>query len=260
MRVNGAWHPNERMLMETHDVEIASAVKISTAEPIPGMGHITRTSFGTQTSANAVIGATIERIRSQLGAPTAEELAALDGERVTLMCAGSNMLGARAVFARPGTLVNGGAAIIPKGRRTRGYRINAPELLAVTRGYDHTPLAEIYERYSLGAAADVDTSVFAKLPNRGNTCSVAVVATLGVDGRSVPGCLWLCHSYIADEDIVEGMLVVPETSGLVSEYGSVFGKDLASRTAAVLTDALPVPFADAINFDDPEVAYAAIGL
>lgn len=248
--------------MANHDVQIDSAVHTSTPEQTEVHGTTLVRTMTIQTSAvrNTVIDATIARIREEVGTPTAQELEQLDGKRVTLMLAGETMLGARVVVARPGTIFGGGTAILPKGRRKNGYVIDPSKVVALTEGYDPSPLVELYQSHSVGDTAEASTDLFSKLPHRGETCSLAVVVNWEVCGTRAPGCMWLCHSYMADDDIVEGMFVVPSNTGLVSEHGSVYGRQLIDRAAAVLTGAKPVSFSDAINLDSLKDAYEAIGL
>ena len=70
-------------------------------------------------------------------------------------------------------------------------------------------------------------------------------------GDSLPG-VWLLHSYLPGDDIAEGVFVVPDGHGAVTEHGSVYGRDLLRRFAKVgpvnvsIADALRLTYTEAL--------------
>lgn len=87
--------------------------------------------------------------------------------------------------------------------------------------------------------------------------TLAVLTTTDVHGERAPGSVWLLYSYDPENDICDGMLVMPDGTSLESAYGSVYGRDLIAR-GATLTDTKPVPFATAIDFTSTDEVFAAI--
>lgn len=243
--------------MPTHDVTIATGVATSEShDPEMRFSTVTMT---TSRAASAVIDATAHRMR--LGAGNiGETMAELSSRKVTLLVHGSNMMGASVVIARPATLFNEGTAYLPKGARKNGYEIDRDAVIGVVAGYDVDAARELYERYDPGAFTEVTREVLGTLPHdpQAKDCTLAVLSTTVVAGERAPGSVWLLYSYDPENDICDGMLVMPDGTSLESEYGSVYGRDLIDRGAA-LTDTNPVPFATAINFTSTDEVFAAIG-
>jgi hypothetical protein len=159
----------------------------------------------------------------------------LVGKKVTMLLSGKTMFGAALVTVEEATIFaasgRSGCAFgyLPKGKRSRGFGLQPERVLDVVEGYGGRTvlterLAAVQARFPKLVALTVDRLL--DLPERGNDC------TLAVFGRwSLPGCdgtsaaLWLLHSYLREDDIVEGVLYLPAGVG-VSEHGSVYGRDL----------------------------------
>lgn len=113
---------------------------VETAEPrsVPG-ASVTRISVSGQRHAACIVDA-VATAYPRVDDPTAA-LRALDGQKVSVLRRGQNMLGAAMIFTEEGTLFNGGAALLPKGKRRNGRRLNAETVLDVIPGYHHATLA-----------------------------------------------------------------------------------------------------------------------
>ena len=244
--------------MSNHDVTIATGV-VTTHEPRDPDALCSVTTMTSSRAVSVAVDATVHRMRLDAG-DVAATLAELDGRKVTLLLHGTNMMGAPVVVARPATLFNGGEAYLPKGARKNGFRVDPSKVIGVVAGYDTDAAAALYARYDIGDVADVTREVLEALPHdpEARDCTLAVMTTTVVAGDRAPGSVWLLYSYDPENDICDGMLVVPDGSPLQSEYGSIYGRDLIDR-GAVLTGATPVPFATAIEFTTVDEALAAIG-
>lgn len=186
--------------------------------------------------ARAVVVATIDLYLDQHGEVTADQLAALDGQKVTLLRQSETMFGATLIVALEGKLFNDGAALLPKGNTKNGIRIDPSALLDVITGYGH--VAQLEKRVLDVRAkfpqvveltqADLDALPDADTWSNGNgdtpDCTLAVFGTVQMPDGGIPAGVWLIHTYQREDDIVEGVLLVDGRA--TSEHGSIFGRDL----------------------------------
>lgn len=182
---------------------------------------------------------------------------------VTFLRYGRTMLGVPVISLDEGRLYvrDGKIVCLPKGRRTRGYRLEQANILALTGGFNQgDALRAILDGFvrELSDLTELTQDDLAGLPNRGNNCTLAAVGTSPFFGSDVPG-VWLLHSYIAEDDIAEGVFVVADGHGAVTEHGSVYGRDLLRRFAKA--GRVDVPLAEALDytFDQALQAHAVVG-
>jgi hypothetical protein len=243
-------------MSHAHDVALMTSVTTSEAEPTTAGLTVTRIQIAGDPAERAIIDAAVASYPRRM-----IDFATLDGQKVTLLVAGQNMLGAPILLARPCTIRSGGTAYLPKGSRTRGYRLQPERVLDWTAGYDGADvlrqrLDDVRQRFP--QVRPLTKERLQKLPNRGSTCTLAVFGRHQLPG--MPPCLdamWLLHSYINDGDIVEGVLYTRPDAG-ISEHGSIYGSDLL-RVGGEIVDAPTVPLAEALewtNRDHDEVLAA----
>lgn len=167
----------------------------------------------------------------------AEFLAFDEGAQVTVTRFGENMLGGTFIVADEGRLHRAGTVILPKGAKTKGFLIRQAveqgKVLDVVPGYD-TARAKAKvdaELARIPVLSDLTQEDLDALSSRSNTCSLAVFGTWPgfPSSGSCTNAVWLIHSYLKSEDIVEGVLFVDPSTG-ESEHGSVFGRDLLRWT------------------------------
>jgi hypothetical protein len=170
---------------------------------------------------------------------------------ITILQYGRTMFGVPLIDVAEGRLFarDGYVAFLPKGKRTKGYRLKTENILAVARGFGHGDrLKQQVTRYAdaLPLAGPLTQEHLNALPSRGHTCTLAAVGTSPFYDGPLPG-IWLLHSYLAEADIAEGVFVVPDGYGAVTEHGSVYGRDLLRRFAKV-EGSISVPLSDALDY------------
>jgi hypothetical protein len=77
-----------------------------------------------------------------------------------------------------------------------------------------------------------------QLPAVGDDCTLAILGTLRLPDGETPGAIWLIHSYMSEEDIAEGVLIVPEGFA-ISEHGSILGRELLHMGGEILNAPTP---------------------
>jgi hypothetical protein len=233
----------------------------------------TTTSISQSPAAMARMGATSRLI----GSVSRPELESICGQQVSILRAGTTMLGGGVTQihqVRLFTTSDGVLGALPKGKRSNGWRVDPSNVLAATSGWGKGPNEELA---GLWAAADaeipptqtVTQGDLDKLPvddwgedNPDATFAAAVLCTHpGFDGRRQPGCVWMISTYNAEHDIADGYLWTPGGSGLESEHGSVYGKDLRAMSAAWVTSpgVRQLRMSDAFDLPaDPAGVYALL--
>lgn len=165
--------------------------------------------------------------------PTRESLEALAGHKVSMLRTGENMFGAGSIGSTEGTIVmsRGRLAFMHKGARTNGFLLDPDKVLDVEEGYGKTdfltglvhqvratfPVLEELTQEHLDALPE-------EAPNPAQIGLVVFGSWRGPDVRS-PGAVWLLHSYMHEDDIAEGYLLVRPEHG-ESEHGSIYGRQL----------------------------------
>lgn len=172
-------------------------------------------------------------------------------EPVTILQYGRTVFGVPIIDVAEGRLFprDGYVAFLPKGARTRAFRLKTENILAVARGFRQGDRLQGHvDSYvnALPLAGPLTQEHLNALPSRGRTCTLAAVGTSPFFDGPLPG-IWLLHSYLAEADIAEGVFVVPDGYGAVTEHGSVYGRDLLRRFAKV-EGSISVPLSDALDY------------
>lgn len=223
---------------------------------------VTRVNLSGDNEVNAIADAVIEAYPKTFDTPDSNDLEALaaSGKPVTILRGGRGAFGHSYLDADEGRLFastsqSGGLALLPKGKRTKGYRINSHDsarLLDVMVGYNQQQVlidrvAQI--KNTLPTLVALSQEDFRALPSRGSICSLAVFGTHRLLDGAVPGSIWLLHTYLRsdDADICEGYLFVPPDSGWFSEHGSIFGRELLARNVGKVDGFAGIPFSDVVK-------------
>lgn len=186
--------------------------------------------------------------------PDEETLRSLIGEKVTLILGGENMLGSNLLVAREGRLFTGSygrLAILPKGKRSKGYVVDPERVLDVFEGWV-TNVAEanvMAVRHSYPELRNLTQERLNELPRDSDMCSMALLGMNPVFGGA--DCIWLIGEYWPEDDICDTnvLLIRPEFG--VSEHGSCYGQDLLrNRSLGEIVGFEPIPFGDAIKLCD----------
>lgn len=192
------------------------------------------------------------------------------GPPVTILQRGETMLGATVLTAYEGRLWHRPGlelAMLPKGKRNHGFRIEPGKIIDVVPGFGGAEA--LYEKAdalfdAAPALSELTKEDLASLPdyevNDGPTPVPMVLfgATSTPMGRP-PGAMWFVTDYDPENDIVNGYWRAPEASGLDSESSSAYGKDLFGRFAkAEVREGLTL--ADAIEIGEMSdlEAFAAV--
>lgn len=188
-------------------------------------------------------------------------LASLDGKQVTLLRGGESMFGAASISLAEGKLFNGGTALLPKGKRKNGHRLNAAAVLDVIEGYGNGEIlrARVAEvRAALPELAPLTVERFEALPSweaavddTGPSVTLAVFGTWRMPDGPAPGSVYLVNAYDPDNEIVEGVLLISPEYG-VSEHGSCYVKDLL-RMGGEIVGFVPISYATAIDLTDRDL-------
>lgn len=188
-------------------------------------------------------------------APVTEaELVGLNGRKVTLLRTGESMYGAGSIQFDEGTIflgTGGVPAYLPKGKRTKGLRLRPEGLLDIELGYGKG--SQLAERVAKVKATFPEVEKLTRdhllaLPEEAPSPAQIGLVVFGTwpgpDVRS-PGAIWLLHSYMPDDDIAEGYLLVRPEDG-VSEYGSIYGRQLL-RVGGRVVNPPAMSFAEAMD-------------
>lgn len=239
----------------TESVDLLSGIVKTTDRS----GDFTTESFSLsgERYANAIVDATVSRYQqiAERLRPTDEELAAFVGEPVTIAKEVSGTFGHRAILAMEGKVFEGqrGLGILPKGKRKNGYLLR--DVIDVEPGYGKVNLLQ--ERVNrvrnhFPDLVELTQDDLNALPSRSKDCTLAIFGTYPFMGSSVPATVWLCHSYLRGDDILENVLFINPAEG-ESEYGSCYGKDILHWQVGKVVDFLPVSFKEAVEWtNDPD--------
>ena len=202
--------------------------------------------------AAAIVGAVTANYHRITGRerPNEETLTALIGEKVTLILGGENMLGSGMLVGREGRLFpgsRGGVAILPKGKRSKGYVVDPSRVVDVLPGWDiaqaQANVAEVRSRYPL--LRNLTQERLNSLPRNSETCSLAVFGAHPFGGAD---CLWMIGEYWPEDDICDTSVLLIRPEFGTSEHGSVYGQELLRmRQVGEVIGFEPIPFADAIK-------------
>jgi hypothetical protein len=231
----------------------------------PSTNGITMINLSGEPYAAATLGAVIANYHRITKRPRPDEqlLEELVGEKVTLILGGENMIGSGMVIAREGRLFQGsrgGIAILPKGKRSKGYRVEPDKVIDVLPGWVDNEAAELVAqvRSHYPSLVNLTQERLEQLPREGQgpeVCSLAVFGSNPLFGAK--DCLWLIGEYWPEDDICDRnvLLIRPEFG--VSESGSCYGRDLLrNRALGEVVGFEPIPFGQAIELCNDDFDYA----
>lgn len=245
----------------TNDVDVLSGLVKKKETSASGLSVETYFLSG-ERHANALVSAVADAYEVSTGrtAPTVDELRAAAAERrqVSLLRSGRGTFGAQSMRAVVGTLFvgrTGAAALLPKGKRTNGYNVETgADVLDWVPGYDPSRLVSLAQGVratfpDLGALTRADLEALPERAEDPAVCTLAVLGTYRMPDGDIPGALWLFHSFMRDDDIAEGVLLVPpQSAGLAeSEHGSQYGRDVLAMEAGKVLRPVSVTLADALG-------------
>ncbi len=153
-------------------------------------------------------------------------------------------------------------AVQRKGATRAAYALDSDAVLAVAPGYGkqevlaqqfHDRLAQVPQTAPVDFDGIPDHEAASRESDDYPEPPEAISAAYLVDnpdfqGGKVDGCMFLATDYDQENDIVNGYLWAPESSGLTSEHGSAYGADLKRRGGRI-TNYEPgrLSFADCVN-------------
>jgi hypothetical protein len=224
------------------DIEHASKPK-----PVDrGNGVIsTRISVTGEPSAQTDIAARVAAYPSPDNLDEQIDAAIESGEPVTVLKVGNGMSGGSFPQIVQGRLFRGwwgGIGFLPTGKRTQGFRLKNP--LDIVANGKPAAVAELNRRwYDSTGIPPTEPLTLDALRGASEENPIVVLYTHpGFDGSGPhPGCVWYIDYYEEDEGqepgtgIAGGYLYCPPESGLFSEHGSTYAKDILSVGALVST-------------------------
>jgi len=158
------------------------------------------------------------------------------------------------VIAREGKLFQGsqGVAILPKGKRTKGFRVDPGKVIDVFGGWCVDEVSEFVAEMR-GAhypeLRNLTQERLEELPGEDqgpSVCSLAVFGSNPLFGAT--DCIWLIGEYWPEDDICDRnvLLIRPEFG--TSEPGSCYGRDLLrNRALGEIVGFEPISFSEAIE-------------
>lgn len=183
--------------------------------------------------------------------PTRDDLELLIGEKVTLIQVGGNMMGAGVIAEQEGKLFHGSGdtlGILPKGARSKGYRVDPDKVLDVLPGYSAADAAEMVRRVRdhFPKLKPLTQERLNGLPSNSETLSLCVFGSYRMPDSTATDALYLLSEYMREDDIVEGVLLIREEHGF-SEHGSVWGRTLVGGRFGEVVGFEPISFAEGIH-------------
>jgi hypothetical protein len=128
--------------MSKHDPTVVLTSLVETVEERSTGFTVTSFNMSGEPHAAAIVHAVVDSYPTP--PDVAEQLAALDGRKVTFLRTGTGMVGHVMITVIEGTLFKGGRAYLPKGKRKNGLRIDPDTILDVVEGYSRSE--ELRER------------------------------------------------------------------------------------------------------------------
>jgi len=188
--------------------------------------------------------------------PTEDELRAKIGEKVTLIRGGENMLGSSILNAIEGRIFEGASgalAVLPKGSRTQGYRIEPAKVVDILDGYATAQAQDLVAgvRDAYPQLQNLTQERLEQLPGEGSETEMLSLALLGErrmpDSRCVDA-IWLIGEYWPEEDICDRSVLLIRPEHGTSEHGSEYGRNLVgSRCLGEIVGFEPIAFREAIE-------------
>lgn len=228
-------------------------------------GNVTRVTLNGEPYMNGVIDAVIADYNEITGTPRPQTDDFNVGDKVSILVASQGNFGHRAICTQPGTVFAGqrGLGLLPKGSRRNG--LSLASMLDGGRVLDVAPtykgeavLAEKVAtvRRHFPETQALTQSLLKDLPTRGNKIRLVLFGTYPFMGQQAVGCLWLCHSYMSDADILESVLIIRPEFG-ESEHGSAYGQDMLNmRSIGAVVNPPEMTFAEALELTNVDYGEA----
>lgn len=223
-----------------------------------GDGHtVVSFSVGGDAHAQAILDAVVDRynVLTNRPRPSEEDLIELIGEKVTIVQTGGNVMGAGLINAQEGKLFEGqgGLGILPKGARSKGFRVDPRKVLDVLPGYSTEEAAKLVRaaRDHFPVVKPLTQERLNELPANSDTLSLCVFGTYPMPDTPAPGSIYLVSNYMSEDDIIEGVLLIRPEYG-VSEHGSVWGRALARGRFGEVVGYDPISFAEGLRLCNME--------
>jgi hypothetical protein len=209
--------------------------------------------------ASALVGAVAENYWRLTERPKPELSDELIGEKITIVKSGENMLGGGSIVGIEGRIFQGsrGLAILPKGKRSKGYQVKEDGLLDIIEGWrmDEAQRLVVTARAHYPELVNLKPERLAQLPGEDEAdpvmCSLALFGRNPVFGGS--DCVWLIGEYWPEDDICDRnvLLIRPEFG--VSEHGSCYGRELlTNRALGEIVGFEPISYGEAIGLCDKD--------
>lgn len=255
--------------MSNADTNLLSGL-VEKDESISGSGFRTIKLSG-ESYANAMTNVVVANYNRITGRerPTLEDLEAKIGQKITLIRSGENMLGSSILNAIEGKLFEssrGGLGILPKGARSKGYKVDEERVIDVLDGYSTAQAQELTAgvRAYYPELQNLTKERLLGLPGEGSDTETLSLALLGEwrmpDTRAVDA-IWLIGEYWPEDDICDRCVLLIRPEHGISEHGSVYGNQLIqSRAIGEIVGFEPISFSAAIElcYVDFDVASKAI--
>jgi hypothetical protein len=207
---------------------------------------VERYSLSGEPHANAIVNAVTETYER----PGTIDWESLVGKPITFLRETQGMVGAVSIYAEEAKIFkgqSGNLAFLPKGKRSKGFRLDPDKILDVVEGYGGTSLLRTRveaAQAQLPTLRPLTKERLLELPRSSQTCSMAVMGNWGIDAKTYTA-IWFLSEYDPDDDIVDGVLCVHPLTG-TSEHGSVYGRDLL-RVGGEIVDFEPITYKEAID-------------
>lgn len=232
-----------------------------------GDGFIVRSfSIGGDRHSMAILAAVVDRYNdlTQRPKPTEENLYDLLLQKVTLVQTGENMLGGGLLVAQEGKLFSGsqgGFGILPKGARSKGYRVRSDKVLDVFHGYATEQAVELakFVRSHFPQVKPLTQERLRELPTNSETLSLCMFGSYRMPDSTQTDALYLASEYWPEDDILEGIVLLrPETG--VSEHGSAYGRQFVNGLFGEVVNFEPISMAEGFHLCelDFEEAYEQV--
>jgi len=181
------------------------------------------------------------------------------GKKVTLIYGGENDFGAGMLKAREGRLFSitpGTVSILPKGARSRGWRIDIDKVIDLIPGYETAEAKRLVGevRGQFPTLATLTQERLGQLPaarddGSSATASLCVFGTWRLPDGAATDAVWLLTEYDTENDICDGALLIRPEYGY-SEHGSCYGEQLLRGPFGEVVGFESISFADAVGLCD----------
>ncbi|HSE44245.1 MAG TPA: hypothetical protein VLA89_02840 [Gemmatimonadales bacterium] len=228
-------------------------------------GTVVRIAVGGDRHQTAILSAVADRynVLAERPKPTVEELEALVGQKVTLVETGENMFGGGLLVAQEGKLLSGsyGFGILPKGARTKGFKVQSERVLDVFPGYATEEAVQLVGkvRRHFPQVSELTYDRLKELPTNSETLGLCMFGSYRMPDSTQTDALYLASEYWPEDDIVEGVVLLRPEHG-TSEHGSAYGRQFVQGNFGEVIGYEPISFAEGLHLCnlDFEEAYDQI--